>query len=130
MMPPLKLNMQIFNPLSCICKLLSPSLKCSPARTSVLQARFRKARKAALRVRCAPLNLEEKSQLVTGAASSLAIYGLETCPIGDGALRSLRSAVAMAIWGLQRRFRSVHAVLLLFSQSHLTDLLLRSVNRF
>lgn len=92
-----------------------------PARNSVLQARFRKARKAALRVRCAPLNLEDKSQLVTGAASSLAIYGLETCPIGDGAFRSLRSAVATAIWGLQRRFRSVHAVLLLFSQSHLTD---------
>ena len=30
MMPPLKLNMQISNPLSCICKLLSPSLKSSP----------------------------------------------------------------------------------------------------
>ena len=33
----------------------------------------------------------------------------------------VRSAVVMAIWNHRRRFRSSHAVLLLFTQSHLTD---------
>ena len=41
--------------------------------------------------------------------------------MGDGALSRLRSAVVMAIWDLRRRFRSSHAVLLLFTQAHLTD---------
>ena len=73
------------------------------------------------RVQCAPLRLEDKVQLVTGAASSLANYGLETCFIGESALARVRSAVVMAIWNHRRRFRSSHAVLLLFTQSHLTD---------
>ena len=68
-----------------------------PARITVLRSRFQKARKAALRVRCAPLRLDEKAQLVTGAACSLATYGLETCPIGDGVLSRLRSAVVSAL---------------------------------
>ena len=86
-----------------------------------LQARFAKARETAKRVQCAPLRLEDKVQLVTGAASSLANYGLETCFIGESALARVRSAVVMAIWNHRRRFRSSHAVLLLFTQSHLTD---------
>lgn len=92
-----------------------------PARITVLRSRFQKARKAALRVRCAPLRLDEKAQLVTGAACSLATYGLETCTIGDGVLSRLRSAVVSALWGFHRRFRSAHAILLLFTQSNLTD---------
>ena len=97
------------------------ALYSGPARIAVLRSRFQKARKAALRVRCAPLRLEEKAHLVTGAACSLATYGLETCPVGDGVLSRLRSAVVLALWGFHRRFRSAHAVLLLFTQSHLTD---------
>ena len=97
------------------------TLFCGPARSTFLQARFAKARKTAKRVQCAPLRLEDKVQLVTGAASSLANYGLETCFIGESALARVRSAVVMAIWNHRRRFRSSHAVLLLFTQSHLTD---------
>ena len=97
------------------------TLFCGPACSTFLQARFAKARKTAKRVQCAPLRLEDKVQLVTGAASSLANYGLETCFIGESALARVRSAVVMAIWNHRRRFRSSHAVLLLFTQSHLTD---------
>jgi hypothetical protein len=97
------------------------TLFCGPARSTFLQARFAKARETAKRVQCAPLRLEDKVQLVTGAASSLANYGLETCFIGESALARVRSAVVMAIWNHRRRFRSSHAVLLLFTQSHLTD---------
>lgn len=97
------------------------TLFCGPARSTFLQARFAKARKMAKGVQCAPLRLEDKVQLVTGAASSLANYGLETCFIGESALARGRSAVVMAIWNHRRRFRSSHAVLLLFTQSHLTD---------
>ena len=91
------------------------------ARSSVIQTLFKKTCKAAQRARCAPLNLEEKSHLVKGAVSSLANYGLETCFVGDALLTKLRAAVVIAIWGLNRRFRSAHAVVLLFTQSHLTD---------
>ena len=97
------------------------TLYCGPPCSGVIQTRFTKARKTAQRARCAPLCLEHKVQLVTGAASSLANYGLETSFVGDGALSRLRSAVVMAIWDLRRRFRSSHAVLLLFTQAHLTD---------
>lgn len=92
-----------------------------PPRNGVLQSRFQKARKAAFRVRCAPLRLDEKTHLVTGSACALATYGIETCPIGDGACKRLRGSVVAAIWGLRRQFRSAHAILLLFTQSHLTD---------
>ena len=61
------------------------TLFCGPARSTFLQARFAKARETAKRVQCAPLRLEDKVQLVTGAASSLANYGLETCFIGESA---------------------------------------------
>ena len=87
----------------------------------MIQTRFTKARKTAQRARCAPLCLEHKVQLVTGAASSLANYGLETSFVGDGVLS--RSAV-LWLWqfgDFRRRFRSSHAVLLLFTQAHLTD---------
>ena len=97
------------------------TLYCGPPCSGVIQTRFAKARKTAQRARCAPLCLEHKVQLVTGAASSLANYGLETSFVGDGVLSRLRSAVVMAIWDFRRRFRSSHAVLLLFTQAHLTD---------
>ena len=96
------------------------NLYCGPSCSSVIQTRFAKACKT-LSGLVVLLFVEHKVQLVTGAASSLANYGLETCFVGDSVLSRLRSAVVMAIWDFRRRFRSSHAVLFLFTQAHLTD---------
>ncbi|CAE7245912.1 pol, partial [Symbiodinium necroappetens] len=92
-----------------------------PRRTQIQCERFSKARKAAKRARCAPLPLLQKAQLVCGAASSLANYGLETCFVGERPLQELKQSIVCAIWGPKRRIRSADAVLLLFTQAHLTD---------